>query len=106
MATSSNAWAAYLPSSSWMKPFKGKANWKELPLEGRVESIILRLTGIGKEEYSEQGSFKHDFGMDSLDFVELVMACERIFSIIISDDEASQLHTAEELVDLLRVKGV
>ncbi|MEL6193297.1 MAG: phosphopantetheine-binding protein [Bacteroidota bacterium] len=105
MAISTNAWTSYFSSTFWQGPFVGNASWRALPLEGRVKSIIIKLTGIGQEYYSEQGSFKHDFGMDSLDFVELVMTCERIFSIIISDEEAGNLHTAEELVQLLRGKG-
>lgn len=50
-----------------------------------------------KEDYK----FK-DFGFDELDFVELVMECEKIFNVCIPDDKVygiKKLHQLYELIE-------
>ena len=49
--------------------------------------------------------FPDDFGTDSLDVVEIVMAYEEAFDEVISDEEMRRmknLRTKEELLDYLR----
>ena len=53
----------------------------------RVFEIIedqLHLTGV---EITEDSSFKDDLGADSIDLVELVMACEEEFGVEVSYEE-------------------
>ena len=42
-----------------------------------------------------------DLGADSLDIVELVMAIEEEYDIVITDERAQNVRTVEQLVDML-----
>jgi acyl carrier protein len=48
--------------------------------------------------------FVSDYGMDSLDLVELVMDVEREFGITVSDYEFEHLLTVKSLVDCVELK--
>ena len=48
--------------------------------------------------------FISDYGMDSLDLVELVMDVEREFGITVSDYEFEHLLTVKSLVDCVELK--
>ena len=43
--------------------------------EDRVKRIVCEQLGVGEEEVTLEASFIDDLGADSLDTVELVMAC-------------------------------
>lgn len=47
-----------------------------------------------------------DFGFDSIDNVEFIVALEDTFDVVIDDDEASKLRTFGDVVSLLRNKNV
>lgn len=48
--------------------------------------------------------FKLDLGADELDAVELIMAVEEEFDITIHDEEAANVHTVADLVELISSK--
>jgi acyl carrier protein len=43
-----------------------------------------------------------ELGADSLDLVEIVMACEEDFAVNITDEEAERLTTVQDYVQLLQ----
>jgi acyl carrier protein len=47
-----------------------------------------------------------DFGFDSIDNVEFIVALEDTFDVVIDDDEAGRLRTFGDVVSLLRNKNV
>ena len=55
-------------------------------------------------EEKEDYSFKDDFLLDSLDFVESIMAIEQTFDIIIEDKEVENFTMFNELLDFLEKK--
>jgi len=64
----------------------------------RVRKIVSEHLGVEPEKVTNSANFVDDLGADSLDSVELVMACEEEFQIEISDDEAERVLTVADMV--------
>ena len=58
------------------------------PIRERVADVLARLLRIRKEELTRSFSSIEDFGLYSLDIVELVMELEEEFEFTIPDAEA------------------
>ena len=74
----------------------------------RVKKCIVDQLGVGEEEVVPQASFVEDFGADSLDLVELIMAFEEEFStpthkVIISENDADNIVTVDDAVKYLSI---
>lgn len=67
----------------------------------RILEIVETKLGINSNDYSMESSFTHDLGCDSLDFIDVIMECEREFNIVIPDDAAENIHTVQDLVDYI-----
>lgn len=81
---------------------KGMAPGK---LEARVAEIICEQLGVLWEQVVPEASFVDDLGADSLDCVELIMAMEEEFGIIVPEEDAKKLATVEKALEYLRSKG-
>lgn len=66
----------------------------------KVVAIIAQTLNIAPDKITLQATFK-DLGADSLDTVEMIMAFEEAFGIEIKDEEAEQIKTVGEAVDLI-----
>ena len=53
------------------------------------------------EEVTMKSNFKDDLDMDSLDIVELILACEEEFDIEIPNTEFEKLVTIGDLVEFI-----
>ena len=73
-------------------------------VEDRVKDIIVEELGVEREKLTTEASFMEDLGADSLDTVELVMACEKEFDIDIPDEEAEKLRTVGDALKYLHEK--
>lgn len=78
----------------------------------RIITIVSWQSGLSTEYVSEVIKNNillkvvyDDFGFDSLDMVETVMALEEEFEIEISDDAAESCTTIQCLIDLVTKKG-
>lgn len=72
----------------------------------QVEDIIVKHFGVTEITIKSNTLLFNDCGFDSLDFVELVMEVEKLYSIGIPDEEAWQLLnnlqvTFEEFINLV-----
>ena len=63
--------------------------------------ILTEQWGINKENVSGESLFLEDFGADSMDITELVMALEEYFDIEIPDEDWDQITTIHSAVDLI-----
>ena len=71
----------------------------------RVKQLLMDHFGAGEADAGDRSKkFQEDLGLDELDVVELIMACEEEFGIAISDDEADHVPTIGDLVDLIEKK--
>lgn len=70
-------------------------------IESRVKQIIAEQLGIELNQVTNEKAFVADFGTDSLDDVELVMAMEDEFTIEIADDDAEKIITVQQAIDYI-----
>eukprot|EP01010_Urceolus_cornutus_P001629 NODE_2188_length_614_cov_228.725664_g1726_i0.p1 GENE.NODE_2188_length_614_cov_228.725664_g1726_i0~~NODE_2188_length_614_cov_228.725664_g1726_i0.p1 ORF type:complete len:172 (-),score=24.61 NODE_2188_length_614_cov_228.725664_g1726_i0:67-582(-) len=64
---------------------------------GDVESVVDQL--VPSRVTTAQSNFTDDLGLDSLDVVELVIALEEEFGIIISNQDAETIHSVPDALD-------
>ena len=77
----------------------------------RVKQIVVELLAVREDEVVPEASFLEDLGADSLDFIRLIEAYMKEFSdenktLKISEDEAQNLLTVQQVVDFLEDKGI
>lgn len=74
----------------------------------RISKIFIRLLyeqiGITEDKVSKVSSFSEDFGADSVDLSELVMAIEEQFDIELFDAEAEEMTTVNSAINLIASK--
>ena len=68
-------------------------------IEQRVKKIVAEQLGVAEDEIKLESSFVDDLGADSRDTVELVMALEDEFEIVIPDEQAEKITTVQQAVD-------
>jgi acyl carrier protein len=67
----------------------------------KFKEIIVEKLGVDPNEITPQASFVDDLGADSLDTVELVMAFEEEFEIVIPDEDAEKLTSVGKAMEYL-----
>ena len=70
----------------------------------KVRKIVADHLGIEESKVVEDSSFIDDWGADSLDTVELVMAFEEEFGAEISDSEAEKILTVGDAIKFIESK--
>lgn len=68
----------------------------------RLTKIISEQLDISDDKITNDSSFQDDFGADSLDIVELIMALEDEFELEIEDEEAENLKTVGDAVEYIQ----
>lgn len=63
----------------------------------RVISVIARFRKVPEESISLESSLE-DFGLDSLDGLNLIFELEEEFNFMIPDDQATKMKTVGEIV--------
>jgi len=69
-----------------------------------IYNLVTKLSNLESGVYKLEMAFGDDFGIDSLDMVELIMTCEREFAIVIHDHELSLRQTPADLIQLVKGK--
>lgn len=64
----------------------------------RVKRLLVKQLGVDTAEVTPEASIVDDLSADSLDTIEIVMACEEEFEIEIPDDAAEQVTTVADIV--------
>jgi acyl carrier protein len=70
----------------------------EKSIDQRIKDIIVEELGVNADQVTPEAKFIEDLGADSLDTVELVMALEEQFSIVIADEEAEKLQSVGDVI--------
>lgn len=55
----------------------------------RLRTVVAVHLSINSDQVTPESSFKEDLGADSIDIVEVAMAVEDEFRIVITDDEVN-----------------
>lgn len=64
----------------------------------KVKRILVEQLGVDAEEVTPEASILDDLSADSLDTIEIVMACEEKFGIEIPDGDYDHIKTVGEIV--------
>ncbi|MEA2781681.1 MAG: acyl carrier protein [Rhodospirillaceae bacterium] len=67
-----------------------------------VLSVIGAEIGLAPSQIRRDQALVTDLGLDSLDFIKLVMAVEQALQIKIDDKEAAQIRIVEDLLRVAR----
>lgn len=65
----------------------------------KVKKIVVDMLGVEPSKVVPEARFREDLEADSLDLVELIMQFEEEFGGTISDEEAQQIKTVQQVVD-------
>ena len=78
-------------------------------IEQRVKEIIVNQLNVNEEQITPQASFLDDLGAESLDTVELIMACEEEFKDEIKgeipESDAEKLQTVGDVTAYIQQKA-
>lgn len=67
----------------------------------RITMLVARQLKCEASSIKAESSFEEDLGADSLDRVELVMAMEEEFNLIIVDEDAEGITTVQQAIDYI-----
>jgi acyl carrier protein len=73
-------------------------------IEAKLTDLLVDELGIDRDAIAADAKFEEDLDVDSLGVVELLMALEDNFGVKIPDEEAEQITTVGEAVDLVELK--
>ena len=74
----------------------------KVELQAKVKKIIINiLRNVDESKIVDKASFVDDFGADSLDQVEMIMAFEDEFEIEIPDDDVDKIRTVSEAIEYI-----
>jgi acyl carrier protein len=71
----------------------------------RLYSLVASQLGVEAEELVPQAHILDDLGADSLDVVELVMALEESFDIVVPAEDVERLQTLADVQQYLEVRS-
>lgn len=70
-------------------------------LKQKIQTLIANQLNLAKEKVTMDALIVEDLGADSLDVVEMLMTLEEEFSISLSDEQAKELHTVEDICKIV-----
>ncbi|HEX2368094.1 MAG TPA: acyl carrier protein [Acidimicrobiia bacterium] len=73
-------------------------------IESRLTKVLTEELGLDESQITVDADLEDDLEIDSLGVVELLMALEDAFGVKIPDEEAEDIRTVGETVDLLEAK--
>jgi len=73
-------------------------------IENRIKNLLVSELGLDEAKVSAEATFEEDLEVDSLGVVELLMALEDEFGVKIPDEEAEEIGTVGEAVDVVAAK--
>lgn len=73
-------------------------------IESRLNGLLVSELGLDAAKISNGAKFEEDLEVDSLGVVELLMALEDEFGVAIPDEEAENITTVGEAIDLVANK--
>jgi len=73
-------------------------------IASKLTEVLVEELGLDADKISESANFEEDLEVDSLGVVELLMALEDQFDVKIPDEEAENIHTVGQAIDLVNSK--
>ena len=73
-------------------------------IEEKVRAFLIEDLEIEEEKIVPQGKLKDDLGIDSLDFVDIVVIVEKKFGFKIKPEEMAGITTLKQFCDYIEIK--
>jgi acyl carrier protein len=73
-------------------------------IEEKVREFLIDDLEIDEEKIAADAQLKEDLGIDSLDFVDIVVIVEKKFGFKIKPEEMADVKTLSQFVDYIEVK--
>jgi acyl carrier protein len=73
-------------------------------IEEKVREFLIDDLEIDEEKIAADAQLKEDLGIDSLDFVDIVVIVERKFGFKIKPEEMANVKTLSQFVDYIEGK--
>lgn len=67
-----------------------------------MKALIVDQLGVDESSVEMDTDIVRDLGADSLDIVDLIMSLEEEFDVAITDDDAKELVTVEDIVEYIK----
>ncbi|MBR6964443.1 MAG: acyl carrier protein [Prevotella sp.] len=73
-------------------------------IEEKVRAFLIDDLEIDEEKINDEATLKDDLGIDSLDFVDIVVIVERNFGFKIKPEEMTVVKTLHQFYDYIESK--
>lgn len=73
-------------------------------VQAKMRELLVEELGLDASKITDAATFEEDLEVDSLGVVELLMALEDEFGVRIPDEEAEEITSVGEAVDLVLAK--
>lgn len=73
-------------------------------IENKVTDILVEKLAVEPNEVTMKAKLEEDLLADSLDILEIVLEAEKVFTIDIKDEDATDIKTVKDIVDLIEKK--
>ena len=73
-------------------------------IEEKVKNFLIEDLEIDEEKIQPEARLKEDIGIDSLDFVDIVVIVEKVFGFIIKTEDMAQVKTFNDFCDYIEKK--
>ena len=73
-------------------------------IEEKVRNFLIEDLEIDEEKISDDAKLKDDMGIDSLDFVDIVVIVEKNFGFKIKPEEMASVKTLNQFCDYIQSK--
>ena len=73
-------------------------------IEEKVREFLIEDLEIDEEKIVPEGKLKDDLGIDSLDFVDIVVIVEKKFGFKIKPEEMAGINTLKQFCDYIESK--
>lgn len=73
-------------------------------IEQKVRDFLIEDLEIDEERIADDARLKEDMGIDSLDFVDIVVIVERNFGFKIKPEDMTKVKTLREFCDFIENK--
>ena len=73
-------------------------------IESKVKAFLIEELELEAETIRDNAGLKDDLGLESLDFVDIVVIVENTFGFKIKLEEMSEVRTVKEFYDYIEAK--
>lgn len=79
---------------------------KTLTIEQKVKNLFKKVLDIPAEDIKPDEQLSDTLGIDSTEMVEISVGLKKEFNVPIADNEIKKTHTFNEIIGILKTKGV